>query len=105
MVSKFFEVRGRGTYWAVVATELGTANAQEQKILRSTGEGPRSILISKMDSNTGGATASSHRWPDPIMQEAAEYIEQNFHSLTAGQVIDVDFINGRTTAAVQTQFP
>ena len=72
------------TYYPIISTELESANEQEAKIIQSTGAGPKSILICKIDSGKGAATTESHRWVDKTLQIASEYIENNFYDLVPG---------------------
>lgn len=103
---KMFELRDRGTFIPIVcincrAIPIGT---REYKLLRSVGYSSDQPTI-LMTSLHGGKVAhcDPYAWGDRTYNFAHQYIEANWHKLSSGDVIDVEYILGETSKPKESQ--
>ena len=113
---KTFEVRDRGTFvpcFAVLASprdliedpriHLDAEFTRDIWLLRRAGYGEdrRCVLFGNLHS--GYVTHDSHNQHNRTMQVAHRHVEENWDSLSSGDVIDVEFVLGETRAAKQSE--
>ncbi len=104
--AKTFELRDRMTFIPLVAVSCKAgdgANIEhyvaDEYLLRRAGYGSefQTILLTRLDGG-GKAYCDPYDWCDRTFSQAHLYIEQHWDELTSGDVIDVEFILGETTA-------
>lgn len=94
------EVRDHGTFIAVLAVELRPENEGQRYLIRREGyrlDGVRNIIITALGGR-GKATNDCYEWGDRTWATAHRYIIENWASLHDGDVVDVAYILGETTA-------
>lgn len=104
MTTKLFEVRDKGTFLPVIATELQAINPQDAYLLARAGygqghgpggDGARYVLLARL---AGGVVKfDPYDWGDRTMSVAHNYIVNNWDVLVSGSVVDVEFILGEST--------
>lgn len=97
--TKTFEIRDRGTFIPVIATEMIGDTGQDQYLFNRAGfRGDTCFMLCRMDANgvRNCASYDPFSWDNRTMGEAHQHIEQNWHSLNSGDVIDVEFILNET---------
>jgi hypothetical protein len=99
MQTKLLEIRDRGTFIPVMATEF---KGSESGLLRVAGYAADEfyVIVTKLAGGEVSAAYDPHDWPghSRTMMEAHKFIRQHFAALAEGQVIDVEFILGETKA-------
>lgn len=100
MIVKCLEVRDRATFIPVMAIKLVTETEAARYLLARTGYGINpsqwhGIILVKL------ATCECHNdvydWNGSrTMQHAHQYIQDHFHELNEGDVVDVEFILGES---------
>lgn len=98
LLTKAFEIRDRGTFIPVIATQLLSVRREEAYLLERARyfsvEDSRSVIVTRLtrpDANSDPAA-----WGNRTMVTAHTYIEQHFEELRTGAVIDVEYILGET---------
>lgn len=99
METKTLEIRDRMTFMPCLAIKCHATNERESFLLRRDGYSSETALVLFGRLGGGKFTYESFEWADRTMQTAHQYIEQNFDTLTDGDVIDVEFILGETKHA------
>ncbi len=105
--AKTFEIRDSSTFIPVVAVLLdakaGVTNMSDRYLLGRAGlgrVGSYTVFILQLNHDVG--TMDLHKWPGAphvrTMPVAHQYIEDNWHKLDSGQVIDVEYIQGERSA-------
>lgn len=100
MITKFFEIRDRGTFIPALAIQLNSKNETERFLLSRSGFGQDSIATQRyiylIHLQANECTYDSHAWNNGArtMYTAHEYIKEHFDSLESGQVICVETILG-----------
>lgn len=97
MNAKLFEIRDSGTLIPVLAVLMESEHDQESWLLRHAGYGPDSglVLMAGLVAHPDKATYSPYDWGNNRSRFVAhQYITENWHNLTTGAVIDVEFILG-----------
>lgn len=98
MVTKILEIRDRMTYIAVTATLMQATKDVHRYYLRRAGYSfdSTAIILTRID--TGDSRNDPYEWTGSrTMQTAHQYIEEHFHELNDGDVIDVEFILGESS--------
>ena len=97
MKTKMFEVRDSGTYIPVLAIEILAGDDAEKYMLNRAGYDPYCSAIVVMKIEDVEAHYDVYDWGvSRTMRETHKYIIENFDKLTSGDVIDVEFILGKT---------
>jgi hypothetical protein len=94
------EVRDTGTFIAVVAVRMESANEGQRYLLRRCGYSPDhpAVVLFRMNGD-GHAFSDPYSWTNRTMQGAHLYIEEHFNELQDGDVVDVEFhVLGETSA-------
>ncbi len=101
MITKTFEVRDSGTFLPILAICLVTDNEGDRYLMARTGYGrdamaqSEHIMITRLRGESN-ASADEYHWNDRTMTVAHRYIQENFHELEPGAVIDVEYILDET---------
>jgi hypothetical protein len=96
---RLFQVRDRATRMNVMAVPMISANPIEARLLRQDGYPTDRVLVMVVRLSDQKATYDPFDWaPARTMRVAHSYIERHWASLTTGDVIDVEFIEGETKA-------
>jgi hypothetical protein len=101
MEVKMLEIRDRNTFMPVLAIRPVPANEEQRYLLRRDGyagnASERCVILVK--NQCGGVSYDPYHWPESprTMRVAHLYIEQNWHVLSDGSVVDVEHILGETT--------
>lgn len=101
--TKCFEIRDRHTYIGAIAQSFdpdALLDDGERSIIRRSGyRGRRYVLLTKLVGDIE-TQYDSHSWGGSArtMPEAHRHIEQHWSELASGDVIDVEFILGESTA-------
>lgn len=103
MIIKALEIRDDGTTIPALAIDTSAGSPAQYGILRRSGfdgDGHAIIVMMLCDQK---ATCHPDEWPDlgcgrRTMPIAHRYIINHFDDLTEGDVVDVEFILGETTA-------
>lgn len=99
---KYFEVRDRATFIPVLAYELIADNVDESYLLGAVGfYGRTYCIVTKL--NNLESNYNAYNWSSSTMEIAYSYIEQNFKDLTSGDVIDVEYILGKSPTKKEKQ--
>lgn len=96
MIIKLLEVRDRATFLPVFAISTEASNEGQRFLLRASGYSQNSDLVLFGRLRGGDTYYDTYAWKDRTMTMAHEYIEQHFHELKDGDVIDVEYILGET---------
>jgi len=101
MIVKLFEIRDAGTFIPALAIELAPDCGQDRYLLRRAGFSSCHryiVLMSLLDPNR--CEHDPVAWPASprTMREAHRYIVSHWDELTRGDMIDVEFIKGESTA-------
>jgi len=104
MKTLVLEVRDRATFLPVVAIDMNPDGeswydsfAKQRFLLRRAGyvcDGRPIILLTRL--HGGPSHYDPYDWGDRTMKVAHNYIEENWITLSDGDVIDVEFILGET---------
>lgn len=97
MKIKLFELRDRATFIPIFAFEASKYSGTEEEnyLLGRAGYGGSCIVVGRLDCY--GKFCYEPGWNDRTFDIAHRYLEQNWHSLESGAVVDVEFILGETT--------
>lgn len=121
MKAKALELRDEGTFIALLAVDMNPGDLEpyelggvtvprysdelsyeaQRYLLRWVGypcDGRPNVLITKLSGDGSKATNDPHYWRDRTMANAHAYIIENWEKLRDGDVVDVQFILGETTA-------
>lgn len=99
---KIFEVRDEHTFIPAVAVQMTPSASDfeaQRYLLRRVGypmERPQVVLFRA--SGNGEAFSDPYQWPNRTMRTAHLHILAHFDSLTDGDVVDVEFILGESSA-------
>lgn len=109
MKAKALEIRDRATFVPMLCVDMnprtGDFNLQRY-LLRRCGypcDGRPNILMTSLNGDGGRATNDPPFWNDRTRAVAHEYIIDNWHELRDGDVIDVEFILGETSAPKKSE--
>ena len=101
MKTKLLEVRDRATCIGVMATQIAPVNVVQMEMLGKTGWGldvDTSYFVAVTTISNGISRARMQiyprDWNDRTMSVAHRYIEDNFDTLSDGDVVDVRHILG-----------
>jgi len=101
MEIKLLELRDRGTFIPVIAVNCdGSADLREEWLLGRAGyalDGQPTILLTRLGGD-GRARCGACCWCDRTFASAHNYITNNWSRLESGDVVDVEFVLGETTA-------
>jgi hypothetical protein len=106
MTTKTIEIRDRGTFIPALAIRLDPGSEADRYLLGRAGYGTspetqkKYVTLMRINGGNGEAHCDPHDWPSGTrtFQVAHEYIIENFDALESGEVVDVEFILGETTA-------
>lgn len=102
MEVKCLEIRDDGTFLPVIAIRPVAANEAQRYLLRRDGYSAngseRCIIL--IDAQCRGVSYDAYSWPrsSRTHKVAHLWIEEHWHALKDGDVIDVEFILGETEA-------
>ena len=112
MEVKCLEIRDCNTFIPVICLRPVPNNEEQRYLLRRDGYSGRADeqCIIMIDAQCRGAAYDPYDWvKDHRTKRTAHlYIEQNWHKLTDGDVVDVQYILGETTeskASERVDFP
>ena len=98
MVTKYFEIRDRATCISALAIKLEAETLQEDFLKRRAGfSGDRPYILLHKLNDSVKCNYDPYEWGDRTMHVSHLFIEENFETLTSGEVIDVEFILKETT--------
>lgn len=100
---KFFEIRDSATFIVAAAFKFKSSdNKESQWLLSRAGYGRgydqnQYVMVIRLGGDRPTINHDSYGWEgNSTMTAAHQYIEDNFESLKDGDVIDVEFITGRS---------
>lgn len=105
MKVKLFEIRDRATFIPVICIKLSIDNddvkqvIKEDYLLKRAGYGndpEKYVLMAGLEQ--GQSSYDPYSWGNRTRHYAHQYIIDNWHTLLSGDVIDVEFILGETSA-------
>ena len=100
MHAKALEIRDEGTFIAALAVNMEAVNGEQRYLLRRCGyalDGRPNVIVTRLDGN-GKATNDPYAWGGRTWPVAHLYIIEHWDELADGDVVDVSFILGETTA-------
>lgn len=100
MQVKAFEIRDEGTFIAALAVDMNPTNDAQRYLLRRCGyacDGRPNVILTRVDGN-GKATNDPYEWGGRTWPVAHNFIIENWERLNDGDVVDVSFILGETSA-------
>lgn len=110
METKTFELRDSATFIPVLATRLNPACEADRFLFGRAGYSPHAvvqssyILLCRFDGGVGQCSCDPYDWSGSrTMTIAHQYMTQNWNKLTSGQVLDVEFIIGITSAPKESE--
>lgn len=100
------EIHDRMTFVAGLAVKLESTDPIEIWLMWKGGYHPQAneTFVALIHLGRGEGKVDPHEWKDRTMNEAHKYIVKNFDKLTTGDIIDVEFILGETTAKKTTEY-
>lgn len=106
MTIKLFEIRDSMTCIPVMAVRLRADSRQERFLLKRSGYGERDeieyVILCKLDGVE--AHYDPFDWSNArTMRTAHRYIIDSWETLSSGDVVDVEFILGETSAPKQSE--
>ena len=97
-VVKLFEIRDRATFIPAMAIQV---SGEDGYLMRRAGfQSPMVYLVALA---TERACYDPYNWGNRTMANAHNYIAENWDQLGDGDVIDVEFILGETTAPKRSE--
>lgn len=104
---KLFEIRDKATFIPAIAIRLTADHyllyrAGWQSLSKSS-TAPLPILLAQIDSGHERMHSDVYAWASRTMQVAHSHIEENWDTLSSGQVIDVEYILGITQKPKQSE--
>lgn len=117
MKAKALELRDEGTFIAILAVDMNPAAEYgatqssyeyraQQYLLRRCGypcDGRPNILITRLSGDGSKASNDPYFWGDRTFAVAHKWIIENWLSLRDGDVVDVQFILGETSAPKRSE--
>ena len=100
MKIKLFEVRSSCTFIGIMATKVGATNQAEQYLLKRAGyydSAENAIIVQELDGGIRPSTSDAYKQESNDIKEAHKYINLHFDELESGDVIDLEFISGKTS--------
>lgn len=97
MIVKLFEVRDRATFLPIFAISTNPSNEDQGYLLHRVGFNTGNAVIIARLNGEYNSSADAYHWNDRTMQTAHLYIDEHFHELKDGDVIDIEFILGEST--------
>lgn len=97
MQVKIFEVRDEGTHIQVFALSTVASPGQEYGLSRCGFRGGHAVIVGYLDGERN-SSADPYHWGGRTMPTAHQYITDHFPGMNDGDVVDVRFIRGETTA-------
>jgi len=97
---KVLEIRDEGTFIPVVCVNMNSSNAAAAYYLRCAGypnDDRPNIMVTSISADGGPAWNDPYGWGGRTYPVAHNHIIDNWHTLTDGDVIDVQFILEETT--------
>src|ERR1035437_1497184 len=102
MQAKALEIRDKGTFIACLAVDMNPSPGPAQRwLLRRCGypcDGQPNILVTRLDADGSKASNNPYFWGDRTWANANKYIIDHWAEINDGDVIDVEFILGETSA-------
>lgn len=101
MKAKTLEVRDVGTFVAVLCVDMNPDSNEQRYLLRRCGypcNGAPNIAMTALGADGGPCTNDFWWWGDRTRTTAHRYITEHWNDLRDGDVVDVQFILGETTA-------
>jgi hypothetical protein len=93
---KMLEVRDKGTFIPVMCVEMKSENQDDRYLLRRLGYSEDNHFIQLVWISREETQYDPFKWNDRTMYTAHKYITQNWHKISCGDVIDVEYILGET---------
>ena len=94
MIVRVVEIRDKATFIPALAINTMPANEGQRYLLRRAGyasNGETTILVHL---SSGQANYDVYAWNNRTMQQAHNWIQEHFHELNDGDVVDVEYILG-----------
>ena len=106
METKLFEIRDSATFIPILAVRFTPANEQESYLLARAGYGlepgyqGQYVILCRIVGGELDARATPDHWgrSTRTVSTAHHYIINNWEELASGDVVDVEFIKGETSA-------
>lgn len=105
MEVKCLEIRDEMTFLPVICVRPAPVNEEQRYLLRRdgyTGSSDEKCII-MIDAQCRGAAYNPFDWQSATKMNAHSFIEQNWETLKDGDVIDVQFILGRSAAKMVSE--
>lgn len=101
MKVKVLELRDEGTFIPLLCVDMSPENAEQRYYLRRCGypcDGRPNIAITHLSADGGPCSNDPHHWGGRTRPVAHDYIIKNWETLKDGDVVDVSYILGETSA-------
>jgi hypothetical protein len=98
--AKALEIRDKGTFVPALAVDINPENDGQRYLMRRVGypcNGQPNVVLTKL-AGEGRATNDPYEWRDRTFANAHNYIIEHWDELEDGDVVDVEFILGETSA-------
>jgi len=94
---KLLEIRDKATFMPMFAFTTASDLSEQNYLLRRAGFSPDSdlVMFGYLEGNSK-AEYDPYSWGDRTKKVAHDYIQNNWHKIKNGDVIDVEFILGET---------
>ena len=102
---KLFEIRDRGTFMPVMATQTKGNDKKEIYLLEAAGFSNSNplIILHFFKAYHWETHYNAYHWEDRTRLHAHQYIQQNWDALKSGDVIDVEYILDETAEPKMSQ--
>jgi hypothetical protein len=102
---KLFEIRDEGTFMPVMCIRLTSTTEEERYLLARAGYGVdymsqrQYIQMINLAGGSGHSCCDPYEWPGgaTTLPEAHKHIIEHWDALETGDVVDVEYVNGRTS--------
>ena len=107
---KLFEVRDQGTFMPVMALKMHAESAPESWLMARAGYGPDAmshqdyVLFAPIDGSAiGEINYNWSKWDSRTRLQAHRFIEEHWDELKSGDVVDVEYILGKTAEPARSE--
>lgn len=105
MKAKALEIRDEGTFIPMLAVDMNPTEEAQRYLLRRCGyacDGRPNVILTRL-SGDGEASNDPYQWGGRTFPVAHNYIIEHWDELRDGDVVDVSFILGETSAPKRSE--
>ncbi len=109
MIAKTVEIRDAMTFIPALAIKLAPECEQDRYLLGRAGYGvspaaqAQYVLLLGINGGAGETTCDPYDWDTSTMRLAHTWLIQHFDELASGDVVDVEYVTGKTKAPKRTE--